>query len=95
MSPRAAKFLLEYDTDWGFPRKQQNPREEVWGHSTEGTAAAIAGLHDRRPRRRGVRRPVSGPCRHLGFEPAKYCFERGTPYGDHYVTGCFDWSEHG
>ncbi len=44
MSRRAAEFLLEWDNGYGFPEKHQDPWEEVWGHSTEGTAAAIAGL---------------------------------------------------
>jgi GH15 family glucan-1,4-alpha-glucosidase len=43
-SRRAAEFLLEHDNGWGFPEKHQDPWEETWGHSTEGTAAAIAGL---------------------------------------------------
>ena len=44
MSARAAEFLLGGDNGYGFPRKHQDPWEEVWGHSTEGSASAIAGL---------------------------------------------------
>ena len=40
----AGEFLLDWDNGYGFPQKHQDPWEETWGHTTEGTAAAIAGL---------------------------------------------------
>lgn len=90
MSRRAAEFLLSYDNGHGFPEKHQDPWEEIWGHSTEGTAAAIAGL-----RAMGELADARGEesfakeCRDQAtvwaenFE--KYCF-KPTPYGDALVT---------
>ncbi|OYR46730.1 glycoside hydrolase family 15 protein [Halorubrum sp. Hd13] len=90
MSRRAAEFLLSYDNGYGFPEKHQDPWEEIWGHSTEGTAAAIAGL-----RSMGELADAHGDeafaeeCRERAavwadnFE--KYCF-KSTPYGDALVT---------
>ncbi|WP_136602920.1 glycoside hydrolase family 15 protein [Salinigranum halophilum] len=91
MSRRAAEFLLEYDNDWGFPRKHQDPWEEVWGYSTEGTAAAIAGLRCMAAMAdaRGEN-DFAETCRERADTWASnletYCFKQGTPYGDHYVT---------
>ncbi|TKX55521.1 glycoside hydrolase family 15 [Halorubrum sp. SP3] len=90
MSRRAAEFLLSYDNGYGFPEKHQDPWEEIWGHSTEGTAAAIAGLRamselaDARDDE-----AFAAECSEQAavwadnFE--KYCF-KSTPYGDALVT---------
>jgi GH15 family glucan-1,4-alpha-glucosidase len=43
-SRAAAAFLLDWDNGYGFPKPHQDPWEETWGHTTEGSAAAIAGL---------------------------------------------------
>ncbi|MFB6250801.1 MAG: glycoside hydrolase family 15 protein [Halobellus sp.] len=91
MSKRAAEFLLEWDNGHGFPRKHQDPWEEVWGYTTEGTAAAIAGL-----RCMGELASAAGDdsfaarCREragVWTESLEtYCYREDTPYGDHYVT---------
>lgn len=44
MSKLAAQFLLGYDNGYGMVERHNDPWEENWGYSTEGTAAAIAGL---------------------------------------------------
>ncbi|QIO23872.1 glycoside hydrolase family 15 protein [Haloarcula sp. JP-L23] len=44
MSKLAAEFLLGYDNTYGMVDKHNDPWEEDWGYSTEGCAAAIAGL---------------------------------------------------
>ena len=90
MSRRAAEFLLSYDNGYGFPEKHQDPWEEIWGHSTEGTAAAIAGLRamDKLADAHGDEE-FAKRCREraivwtASFE--KYCF-KPTPYGDTLVT---------
>lgn len=91
MSRLAAEFLLEWDNGWGFPKPHQDPWEEVWGHTTEGTAAAIAGL-----RCMAAMADATGDdgfaveCRETAETWADnlstYCFKTDTPYGDHYVT---------
>ena len=90
MSRRAAEFLLSYDNGYGFPDKHQDPWEEIWGHSTEGTAAAIAGLRamgDLADARGDDE--FAGRCRERAEVWAsnleKYCF-KPTPYGDCFVT---------
>ncbi|MUW14043.1 glycoside hydrolase family 15 [Halorubrum sp. CBA1125] len=91
MSERAAEFLLEWDNGYGFPRKHQDPWEEVWGYSTEGSAAAIAGLRCMAEMAAAVGDDAfAAACRDRAsvwadnFE--RYCFREGTRYGDHYVT---------
>ncbi|MDS0301313.1 glycoside hydrolase family 15 protein [Halogeometricum sp. S1BR25-6] len=91
MSRRAAEFLLAWDNGEGFPKRHQDPWEETWGYSTEGVAAAIAGLRsmaamaDERDETEFATR-----CRECAGEWEAnfddYCFARDTPYGDHYVT---------
>ncbi|WP_440989198.1 glycoside hydrolase family 15 protein [Haloarchaeobius baliensis] len=44
MSKLAAEFLLGYDNGYGMVDRHNDPWEENWGYSTEGAAAAIAGL---------------------------------------------------
>lgn len=90
MSTLAADFLLGYDNGYGFPDKHNDPWEEEWGHTTEGTAAAIAGL-----RAMAEMADAKGDtgyasdCRDLAdtwagnFED--YCY-KSTEYGDVYVT---------
>jgi len=90
MSRRAAEFLLSYDNGYGFPKKHQDPWEEIWGYSTEGTAAAIAGL-----RAMGELADAAGDgafadrCRDRADVWASnldtYCF-KSTPYGECLVT---------
>ncbi|ESP89984.1 glycoside hydrolase family 15 protein [Candidatus Halobonum tyrrellensis] len=90
MSRRAAEFLLGYDDD-GFPGKSQDPWEEVWGHSTEGSAAAIAGLRAMAEMadERGDD-AFADDCRATADEWAgtfdDYCFREDGYLGDHYVT---------
>jgi len=98
MSERAAEFLLSWDNDWGFPRKHQDPWEEVWGYSTEGVASAIAGLRCMAGMAEAAGDDgFAARCRERAqtwagnFET--YCYKEGTPYGDHYVTA--DEPEHG
>ncbi|WP_246055615.1 glycoside hydrolase family 15 protein [Halonotius roseus] len=91
MSKRAAEFLLDWDNGWGFPKPHQDPWEEVWGHTTEGSAAAIAGL-----RCMAELADAKGDsefaddCRETAetwadnFE--RYCFKENTQYGSHFVT---------
>ncbi|SFR64961.1 glycoside hydrolase family 15 protein [Halogeometricum limi] len=91
MSERAADFLLSYDNGDGFPGKSQDPWEEVWGHSTEGSAASIAGLRcmaemaDARDDG-----DFADECREQADEWADsfddYCFREDAYLGDHYVT---------
>jgi GH15 family glucan-1,4-alpha-glucosidase len=90
MSRLAAEFLLDYG-DGDLPGKHQDPWEEVWGHSTEGTAAAIAGL--RAAAELAAARgdaDFAATCRARAETWAenfdRYCFETGTAFGDHYVT---------
>ncbi|KAB1198677.1 MULTISPECIES: glycoside hydrolase family 15 protein [Haloferax] len=91
MSRRAAEFLLDWDNGWGFPKKHQDTWEEVWGHTTGGSAAAIAGLRCMAEMAEAVGDGAFAQrCRQqAGVWTANfdtYCFKRGTPYGDHYVT---------
>ena len=91
MSERAAEFLLGWDNDYGFPRKHQDPWEEVWGYSTEGSAAAIAGLRCMAEMADEVdEESLASECRERADVWADnletYCYREGTPYGDHYVT---------
>jgi GH15 family glucan-1,4-alpha-glucosidase len=91
MSERAARFLLEWDNGYGFPRKHQDPWEEVWGHSTEGSAAAIAGLRCMAEMADATgAEAFAAECRDRAAVWAEnfatYCYREGTPYGDHYVT---------
>lgn len=97
MSERAAEFLLEWDNDWGFPRKHQDPWEEVWGYSTEGVAAGIAGLRSMAAMADAVGDDqLATRCRERAStwseNMATYCFKENTAYGDHYVTA--DEPEH-
>ena len=91
MSRRAAEFLLAWDNGYGFPRKHQDPWEEVWGHSTESSAAAIAGLRCMAGMAdANGETGFAATCRDRAAVWADnfdaYCFRTGTPYGDHYVT---------
>ena len=91
MSRQAAEFLLNWDNGYGFPRKHQDPWEEVWGYSTEGTAAAIAGLRCMAEMADATGdTDFAAACRDRAAVWADnldtYCFREGTPYGDHYVT---------
>lgn len=98
MSRRAAEFLLEWDNGWGFPAAHQDPWEETWGYSTEGVAAAVAGLRcmaelaEAREEEGFARR-----CRERADVWAgnleTYCYKTDTPYGEHFVTA--DSPEHG
>ncbi|EJN59458.1 glycoside hydrolase family 15 protein [Halogranum rubrum] len=91
MSEQAAEFLLDYDNGEGFPGKHQDPWEEVWGYSTEGVAAAIAGL-----RSMAALADEQGDdefaddCREQAETWADnfddYCFHEDAYLGDHYVT---------
>jgi len=90
MSRRAAEFLLSYDNQYGFPEKHQDPWEEIWGHSTEGTAAAIAGLRAMSELAEAHGDPTFAErCRDRANVWAEnieqYCF-KSTPYGDAFVT---------
>uniref|UniRef100_UPI0026146AA8 glycoside hydrolase family 15 protein n=1 Tax=Halorientalis sp. TaxID=1931229 RepID=UPI0026146AA8 len=98
MSERAAEFLLSWDNDWGFPKAHQDPWEEVWGHSTEGSAAAIAGLRCMAEMADAVGDDdFASRCRERADTWAgnfvTYCYKTDTPYGDHFVTA--DSPEHG
>ncbi|ELZ33873.1 glycoside hydrolase 15-like protein [Halogeometricum pallidum JCM 14848] len=91
MSESAAEFLLGYDNGDGFPGKSQDPWEEVWGHSTEGSAASIAGL--RAMAEMAEARGDDGfadDCRETAATWAErfndYCFREDAYLGDHYVT---------
>ncbi|SHH01959.1 glycoside hydrolase family 15 protein [Halobaculum gomorrense] len=91
MSKRAAEFLLDWDNGYGFPKRHQDPWEEVWGYSTEGSAAAIAGLRCMAELADSVgEREFAVECREQADVWAdnvrQYCFREGTEYGDHYVT---------
>ena len=91
MSERAAEFLMEWDNGYGFPQKHQDPWEEVWGYSTEGSAAAIAGLRCMAEMADAVGDDgLATDCREQAgvwtdnFQ--QYWYREGTAYGDHYVT---------
>ena len=91
MSERAAEFLLSWDNDWGFPRSHQDPWEEVWGHSTEGSAAGIAGLRCMAEMADAAGDDdLASRCRERADvwagNLATYCYKTDTPYGDHFVT---------
>ncbi len=91
MSRRAAEFLLEYDNGDGFPGKSQDPWEEVWGYSTEGSAAAIAGLRAMAElATENDEAEFAEECRARADEWASnfddYCFREDAYLGDHYVT---------
>ncbi|KTG27735.1 glycoside hydrolase family 15 protein [Haloferax profundi] len=91
MSRRAAEFLLGWDNEWGFPNKHQDTWEEVWGHTTAGSAAAIAGLRCMAELADATGDDeFAGRCREQATVWAEnvdtYCFKHDTPYGDHYVT---------
>ena len=91
MSKGAAEFLLDYDNGAGFPGKHQDPWEEVWGYSTEGVAAGIAGF-----RAMAALADAQGDeefaedCREHAETWADnfddYCFHEDAYLGDHYVT---------
>ena len=85
MSRRAAEFLLSYDNGYGFPRKHQDPWEEVWGYSTEGAAAAIAGL-----RAMAELADANGDD---GF--AERCRDRADVWASNLETYCFKPTPHG
>ncbi|MDS0300077.1 glycoside hydrolase family 15 protein [Halogeometricum sp. S1BR25-6] len=91
MSRAAAEFLLDYDNGDGFPGKSQDPWEEVWGHSTEGSAASIAGLRAMAElaEARGDDE-FADDCRETAATWAGnfdgYCFREDAYLGDHYVT---------
>ncbi|WP_138007237.1 glycoside hydrolase family 15 protein [Halalkalirubrum salinum] len=91
MSERAARFLLEWDNGYGFPKKHQDPWEEVWGYSTEGVASAIAGLRCMAELATAVGDDeFAAVCRERADTWADnmetYCYRENTPYGDHYIT---------
>jgi len=79
MSRRAADFLLRWDDGDGFPRKHQDPWEEVWGHTTGGSAAAIAGL-----RSMAELADATGDA-----DYAARCRERATRWHRHFDARCF------
>jgi GH15 family glucan-1,4-alpha-glucosidase len=99
VSRRAATFLLGYDNDWGFPRKHQDPWEEVWGYSVEGVAAAVAGL--RCMAELAVARDESAFAADCARRAAvwadnleTYCYKEGL-FGGHYVTADDpEWADH-
>jgi GH15 family glucan-1,4-alpha-glucosidase len=90
MSKRAADRMLSFDNGYGFPKEHQDPWEEEWGYTTEGTAAAIAGL-----RCMAEMADANGEssfatdCRNKADTWASnfddYCY-KSTSYGDVYVT---------
>jgi len=91
MSKRAAEFLLGWDNGWGFPKPHQDPWEEVWGHTTEGSAAAIAGLRcmaDMADAKSDD--DFAANCRERADTWADnlstYCYKENTQYGSHFVT---------
>jgi len=91
MSKLAADFLLGWDNGDGFPAKHQDPWEEVWGHTTGGSAAAIAGLRSMAELADGAGdTEYASRCRELASQWAAnfdaYCFKRDGLLGDHYVT---------
>ena len=91
MSKRAAEFLLDWDNGWGFPKPHQDPWEEVWGHTTEGSAAAIAGLRCMAAMAEAKGEDdFAADCRETAETWAsnfdRYCFKQHTQYGSHYVT---------
>jgi GH15 family glucan-1,4-alpha-glucosidase len=90
MSRRAADFLLAWD-DGGFPKRHQDPWEEIWGYSTEGSAAAIAGLRSMAELAETVgESEYAERCRTQAETWADnfddYCFVEDGLLGDHYVT---------
>ncbi|WP_254280675.1 glycoside hydrolase family 15 protein [Haloarcula marina] len=91
MSKRAAEFLLGWDNGWGFPKPHQDPWEEVWGHTTEGSAAAIAGLRCMAEMADAKGESTfADRCRERADTWASnmstYCFKSDTQFGNHYVT---------
>jgi GH15 family glucan-1,4-alpha-glucosidase len=90
-SKLAAEFLLGYDNGYGFPKKHNDPWEENWGYTTEGTAAAIAGL-----RCMAAMADAEGDttfaddCRSQAdtweSNLATYCYKTNAYLGDHFVT---------
>lgn len=91
MSKRAAEFLLDYDNGEGFPGKHQDPWEEVWGYSTEGVAAGIAGLRSMAALAdANDDEAFAADCRERAETWADnfddYCFHEDAFLGDHYVT---------
>jgi len=99
MSRRAADFLLGWD-DGGFPRRHQDPWEEIWGYSTEGSAAAIAGLRSMAELAVARDEPeYAAECRAVADTWAgnfdDRCFRRDGLLGDHYVTATDpEWADH-
>ncbi|WP_233138649.1 glycoside hydrolase family 15 protein [Halorubrum salipaludis] len=90
MSRRAADFLLSWD-DGGFPKRHQDPWEEIWGHTTEGSAAAIAGLRSMAELAEAAGDDAYAErCRERADAWASnfraYCFEEDGLLGAHYVT---------
>jgi GH15 family glucan-1,4-alpha-glucosidase len=91
MTRRAAEFLLSYDNGWGFPRRHQDPWEEVWGHTTGGTAAAVAGLRCAAELlAAGGETTLAARCRERADVWAgnleTYCAREDGLFGTHYVT---------
>ncbi|WP_241430023.1 glycoside hydrolase family 15 protein [Halorubrum lipolyticum] len=90
MSRRAADFLLSWDRN-GFPKRHQDPWEEIWGHTTEGSAAAIAGLRSMAELASAAGDDAYAErCRECADTWASnfrdYCFEEDGLLGAHYVT---------
>jgi GH15 family glucan-1,4-alpha-glucosidase len=91
MSKLAAEFLLGYDNGYGFPKKHNDPWEENWGYTTEGTASAIAGL-----RCMAEMADANGEstfatdCRNKAdtweSNLTTYCYKNNAYLGDHFVT---------
>ncbi|TQQ82257.1 glycoside hydrolase family 15 protein [Halonotius roseus] len=90
MSRRAADFLLSWEEN-GFPKAHQDPWEEIWGHSTEGSAAAIAGLRSMAELASAAGDDAyADRCRERAntwtSNFKEYCFEENGLLGSHYVT---------
>jgi GH15 family glucan-1,4-alpha-glucosidase len=100
MSEQAADFLLRWDNGDGFPKRHQDPWEEIWGYTTEGSAAAIAGLRSmsRLARAAGdpaLARRCSERAERWRENFDAYCFAHDALLGDHYVTAaCPEWPDH-
>ncbi len=98
MSERAADFLLGWDNG-EFPEKHQDPWEEIWGYTTEGSAAAIAGLRSMAQLADAVGdHEYATRCRARASTWAdhfdEYCFKRDGLLGAHYVTADSpDWPD--
>ncbi|WP_128476368.1 glycoside hydrolase family 15 protein [Halorussus pelagicus] len=91
MSKSAGQFLLGYDNGYGFPKKHQDPWEEIWGYSTEGTASAIAGLRAMAELADAKGETAfADDCRNKADTWASnfdgYCYKTNAYLGDHYVT---------